>query len=244
MAALRERDLRAVLDLVHEAHEVAHEEILVEHLLGGLARLVPSDCVAFTEEDKPGVEGVYLTWPSEAALAQATLDDDELHLRTVDQNPLCTSPGDRRVHLLSDFLTRRELRHLELYDALRPYGEYFLKLPIRPGPATRAFMFDRCSRDFRERDKQVLELLRPHLIQVFRRRDAAETRKDAASALTPREREVLALVARGHTNAEIAQALFLSQLTVRRHLENIFEKLEVRTRTAAVARAFGTGVPQ
>jgi DNA-binding CsgD family transcriptional regulator len=244
MAALHQRDLRAVLDLVQEAHEVAHDEILVEHLLGGLACLVPSDCVAFTEEDKPGAELMYVTWPSEAAQAQATLGDDELHLRTVHQNPLCTYPGDRRVHRLSDFLTRRELRRLELYDALRPYGEYFLKLPIRPGPATRAFMFDRCSRDFRQRDKQVLELLRPHLIQVFRRRDAAETRNKAASALTPREREVLAFVARGDTNAEIARALFLSPLTVRRHLENIFEKLEVRTRTGAVARAFGTGVPQ
>jgi DNA-binding NarL/FixJ family response regulator len=47
-------------------------------------------------------------------------------------------------------------------------------------------------------------------------------------------------VARGHTNAEIAHTLYLSPLTVRRHLENTFAKLEVRTRTAAVDRVFGT----
>jgi DNA-binding CsgD family transcriptional regulator len=55
--------------------------------------------------------------------------------------------------------------------------------------------------------------------------------------LTPRETEVLGWVASGRTNADIARLLFISPHTVRKHLENIFEKLEVRTRTAAVACA-------
>lgn len=59
-----------------------------------------------------------------------------------------------------------------------------------------------------------------------------------ALGLSRREWEVLGLVARGKTNAEIATMLFVSPRTVRKHLENIFEKLDVRTRTAAVARAF------
>lgn len=58
----------------------------------------------------------------------------------------------------------------------------------------------------------------------------------AASGLTAREQEVLAWVARGRTNAEIGEALWLSPGTVRKHLENAFAKLGVRTRTAAVAR--------
>jgi RNA polymerase sigma factor (sigma-70 family) len=53
--------------------------------------------------------------------------------------------------------------------------------------------------------------------------------------LTPREREILDLVAQGRTNAEIAQALWVSPGTVRRHLENVFAKLGVHTRTAAAA---------
>lgn len=57
--------------------------------------------------------------------------------------------------------------------------------------------------------------------------------------LTPREREVLAWVARGKTNAEIAQLLWLAPSTVRKHLENVYAKLGVRTRTAAVARFLG-----
>ena len=54
--------------------------------------------------------------------------------------------------------------------------------------------------------------------------------------LTPREHQVVSLVAEGLTNAEIAQKLWISPGTVRRHLENVFAKLGVHTRTGAVAR--------
>jgi DNA-binding CsgD family transcriptional regulator len=57
--------------------------------------------------------------------------------------------------------------------------------------------------------------------------------------LTAREREVLAWVARGKTNAEIARLLWLAPGTVRKHLENVYAKLGVSTRTAAVARFLG-----
>jgi DNA-binding CsgD family transcriptional regulator len=57
--------------------------------------------------------------------------------------------------------------------------------------------------------------------------------------LTAREREVLAWVARGKTNAEIARQLWLAPSTVRKHLENVYAKLGVSTRTAAVARFLG-----
>jgi DNA-binding CsgD family transcriptional regulator len=57
--------------------------------------------------------------------------------------------------------------------------------------------------------------------------------------LTAREREVLAWVARGKTNAEIARVLWLAPSTVRKHLENVYAKLGVSTRTAAVARLLG-----
>jgi DNA-binding CsgD family transcriptional regulator len=53
--------------------------------------------------------------------------------------------------------------------------------------------------------------------------------------LTPRERVVLARAAAGETNATIAQALFVSPGTVRKHLEHIYGKLEVRNRAEAAA---------
>jgi DNA-binding CsgD family transcriptional regulator len=59
-----------------------------------------------------------------------------------------------------------------------------------------------------------------------------------ASPLSPREREVIRLLAAGLTNRSIASELFLSEKTVARHLSNIFVKLDVSTRTAAAAYAF------
>jgi DNA-binding CsgD family transcriptional regulator len=61
--------------------------------------------------------------------------------------------------------------------------------------------------------------------------------------LTTREAEVLGWIARGKTNGQIARLLFISSHTVRKHVENIFEKLDVRTRTAAAAAAYAAGHP-
>jgi DNA-binding NarL/FixJ family response regulator len=63
------------------------------------------------------------------------------------------------------------------------------------------------------------------------------TRRVVAGGLTPRQLEVLRLVAAGKTNREIAADLVISEHTVSRHLENIFRKLEVSTRGAAAAFA-------
>lgn len=62
------------------------------------------------------------------------------------------------------------------------------------------------------------------------------------AALSPREIEVLGLVAQGRTNAEIATALRLSERTVHRHVSNILTKLEVRSRTSAAAYAAQHGL--
>lgn len=60
--------------------------------------------------------------------------------------------------------------------------------------------------------------------------------------LTEREREVFDLVAMGMTNKEIAETLFITTNTVKRHLKAIFEKLEVHTRSAAVAKAINSSI--
>jgi DNA-binding NarL/FixJ family response regulator len=60
--------------------------------------------------------------------------------------------------------------------------------------------------------------------------------------LTPREREVLALVVKGLTNKGIAHALVISENTVKRYLKSIFEKLDVDSRAAATAKAVSAGM--
>jgi DNA-binding CsgD family transcriptional regulator len=70
------------------------------------------------------------------------------------------------------------------------------------------------------------------------RADGLLQRTEAAHGLTPRELEVLRLVAAGETNKAIAATLVLSERTVDRHLSNIFTKLGISSRTAAAAYAF------
>ena len=65
-------------------------------------------------------------------------------------------------------------------------------------------------------------------------RDAA-VKGAAATLLTPRELDVLTLVAQGLSNPAIAQRLFLSEHTVHRHLANILRKLDLSSRAAATA---------
>jgi DNA-binding CsgD family transcriptional regulator len=60
----------------------------------------------------------------------------------------------------------------------------------------------------------------------------------AAHGLTPREDEVVRLVLRGSSTREISRALFISEYTVQRHLQNVFEKLGVKSRTELLKRLF------
>ena len=89
--------------------------------------------------------------------------------------------------------------------------------------------------DFSDRDRDLLTVLRPHLHQAYR---DAERRRYPAPRLTARQRELLHLVAAGHTNSQIARRLGVTEATVRKHLENIYARLHVSSRTAAVTRAF------
>jgi len=67
---------------------------------------------------------------------------------------------------------------------------------------------------------------------------------EAASALSPREREVLDLIARGSTNREIAAALHLSPHTIHEHTSSLYRKLGARNRADAVQRAHKAGLTQ
>jgi len=78
----------------------------------------------------------------------------------------------------------------------------------------------------------------PELARLERLRSGAGSKPRAAHGLTPRELEVLRHVAAGKTNKAIAAELFVSDKTVDRHLSNIFNKLDVSSRTAAAAYAY------
>jgi DNA-binding NarL/FixJ family response regulator len=107
-------------------------------------------------------------------------------------------------------------------------------LPAGPGRTVRLLFSRGPGSDFSERDRTLLTLLRPHLHAAL---VATERRRLGIAPLTPRQREILQYVAVGMGNHQIARRLNLSEATVRKHLENIFARLDVTSRTAAVARA-------
>jgi DNA-binding CsgD family transcriptional regulator len=82
----------------------------------------------------------------------------------------------------------------------------------------------------------------PDLARVEHVVSPSEAAVAVPSGLSERELEVLTLVAAGHTNREIAAALIVSEHTVARHVQNIFTKLGVNTRTAAAAVAHRHGL--
>ena len=137
--------------------------------------------------------------------------------------------------ILSDFLSAYQRRRNPYYtEVLRPYQiEHQLKLFLpAPRGTSRGFTFDRGpGRDFGKRDRDLLTLLRPHLTRL-RQRWHESFRSDC---LTAREHTIIRLVATGLTNRQIAAHLIISPGTVRTHLDHIYRKLDVHTRSAAVA---------
>jgi DNA-binding CsgD family transcriptional regulator len=115
-----------------------------------------------------------------------------------------------------------------------------------------SFVLNRSGRDFSDRDRDCLEAIRPHLGNLYRMTRAAEGPRAAWGVpspdsqghderLTAREREVLQWLSGGKTDRDIADILGISPRTVHKHLQRIYEKLGVETRTAAVTRALGIG---
>jgi DNA-binding CsgD family transcriptional regulator len=231
------RDVYGALAVLSEAARERDEELafgptVIEQLL----RLIPSDHAGYFEYDfESGITHCVEVPVVPLSVTQATVDAIcrwmPLRDRTLSGSPLPLKT--------SDLVTSRELRRNPFYAmVLRPEGiEYELKVWL-PAPPREAygFFFERGPgrRDFDERERGLLALLRPHLAAV-RARWGKATRFN----LTDRETEVLRHVARGLTNGEIAEHLVISRGTVRTHLENAFDKLGVHTRTGAVARAFG-----
>ena len=164
----------------------------------------------------------------------------------------CCSYPDRTgdVHsviTIGDFYSDREWRAMgTLCGINRPLGfahALMLTLPSSgsdrgSGRTLRLFALRGPGRDFTDRDRDLLTLLRPHLLHSYRE---AERRRHPCVRLTPRQSELMRLVAQGHTNTQIARRLGISEGTVRTHLEHVFARLGVTNRTSAASAASAAG---
>lgn len=236
MPQLSASDYESVLDVLYEAVEVDGPTPFPEPVLEAMKRLVPCDVVAY--HDRMGGEpATCLVGEPRAPVTTRIREAARLYWA---ECPLTPVRGARKY---SDVLTRREFHSLGLYqECARPLGiEDVFRVWLGPGANGACVEFDRARRNFTERDRAVLDILSGHLEQFWRRaarRRGIADRTNDSDGLTPREYEILELVAEGRTNDEIARLLWVSPGTVRKHLENTYEKLGVHTRTAAVAAAF------
>ncbi len=93
--------------------------------------------------------------------------------------------------------------------------------------------------DLRNGGSPMTSAIARKVVQFFHRRSTVRGGSEA-TPLSPREREILELLARGYLYKEIADQLKISVPTVNHHIRNMYEKLHVHSRSQAVAKYFGT----
>jgi DNA-binding CsgD family transcriptional regulator len=313
---LSSADLRSALAAAGEWHRAATHSELAEVAVSTLRHLVRCDAVGWNEVDLRQGELRALTAPADY------FDPEQVDTlkRLIGQHPIVqhvASTGDTSATKISDFVTAREFHRLELYcDFFRPlHAEDLIAVIVQAEPVMIGLAFTRDRRSYVERDRALLNLLRPHLATAYRsvaiRIEALEMAEvlergldgravvplapdgrlahrsmllerwfggsAAAPAqgvydrtdvrlvvrrvegdpplllvdeqrLTPdpvharelglsnREAHVVALAARGFTDAQIADELVVSPRTVAKHLQHVYDKLGVHSRAEAAAR--------
>jgi DNA-binding CsgD family transcriptional regulator len=249
------RVMRQVLDVVDPAAHTGDGEYVPWSMLHALAAVIGCDEASFqvmnawhrqvsvqaiTEEADVARSAAH---PPTPALAAAAAAEEEAHQALFWRGfwaSACSCPqrtGDYvTVTRLSDFYTPRELAKTDIGAFLARAGtlhEILLPLPPDGEQDRRVLLFRGPGADFTDRDVLLLTLLRPHVYALLFQRQ--QRRRRGEPDLTPRQLEILKLVAVGCTNAQIARALFVSEATVGKHLENIYTRLGVTNRIAAVS---------
>ena len=126
-----------------------------------------------------------------------------------------------------------------VYDAMKAGASGFLLKNAPPAQLVAAVRATAAG------EVQVAPAIVRRMVDEFVRRPPPGTaRPSALDELTPRELDVLKLIARGLSNANIATSLFLSEATVRTHVSRVLAKLQVRDRTQAVVIAYESGLVQ
>ena len=255
--ALANADAAAILDFLSAARCMPQGVAYPPELIARLGALVsdPGGHVVYRENDL-----VERKTPRMIDADGDWVDDADEHYWAVGPDPLTvyrSRTGDLTSARLSDVISWRQYRETAIYrEYFLPGGvDHMLDLALRVGRGRQRSILlcrERGEGDFSERDREVLEALRPHLLarearaELHRRIDAtvdARTNGDPPhpwGPLTPREREIVHLVGLGRTNAQIAAELWVTPATVKKHLENVYEKLGVGNRAAA-ASILGSG---
>ena len=252
MLNMGQADLRACLNAVHAIGEASTSgEAFARAGVSSLKRLVSGELTTLSICDlDTGHRSVVSDVPCAISKCEIAAFDRHFH-----EHPLVRAHGRNpgaETRRISDLVPPAEFKRSVLFDEYyRPIGiDHAMAVPIHVDQSLLvSFVFNRSRRDFDDRERARLEAIRPHLGDFYRLgRSMDEARATqwappsgpaipAGLHLTPREREVLHWLAGGKTDRDIGDILGISPRTVHKHLQRIYEKLGVETRTAAVVRA-------
>lgn len=221
-------------------------ENYVERSLAAVKGLVPGEFATYSRAQRAGGFDVVFSNndapPLEVLLAYVQVKDRY----DLWKSDLGVQAG--RPVFLRDYYSRRQFRDLDMYaTTYRAAGlDNHCAIPLCAEEGWSVFFSvqRRGGRDFTERDRAVLALLQPHLRNarcLARERTSTgpvEVADFAGLGLTPREMEVFFWLMEGKRNPEIGHILRLRTDTVKSHVERIFAKLHVESRSAAMRRGF------
>lgn len=155
--------------------------------------------------------------------------------------------GGAGAHRISDSIAFARFREGALYaEYYRHIGiDHAMAMPLYVDDRSLvSFVLNRRRRDFSDRDRDVLDLAATTLAGMYRgvrpARPGGRAPARLIAALTPRERQVAGWLAAGKTDRDIAAIVGCSHRTVQKHLQRIYDKLGVETRTAAAVRWLGS----
>jgi DNA-binding CsgD family transcriptional regulator len=186
MDRLTSKQLRDLLDFLRAGYACHEQEAFITHLLSGLSTLIPSEVTSYGEVDlRTGWVGDISITPAEAGFS----GHRDIFAAHMAEHPIPTyfrQTGNGQAVKISDFLTQRQFHRLGLYQELfRRVGlEDQMAVSLAgPGSSEIGITLGRSRRSFTERERLLLELLRPHLAQVYANAQAAGAMRQEVSVL-------------------------------------------------------------
>jgi DNA-binding CsgD family transcriptional regulator len=216
MDRLTRRDLGALGEFLLDTGSHVDVEAYRDHVLPGLRRLVPCSYLALNEVDLDHHAIVARTEPREAVLPSGYVEDlGQLLLENPNIRHFAEHPRSPHVVKISDFMTTREFRRTRVYDEVYKRSGTIHQIGMSMTTARGAFVgiaLNRDHLDFTERDRRILDILRPYLVRSYQNARAFS-----------RVRGTLALLEQGFAALEIAvvvltahrRALFSSPMAER-----------------------------
>jgi DNA-binding CsgD family transcriptional regulator len=190
MESLREHDVFALLDFLRTLYALRDLRSFRSHVISAVPKLVRSEITTYNEVNCAKRQNATVSDPPDA------LDFPDSHRifnQHIPEHPLIghyARSGDPRVLKMSDFMTRRKFHSVGLYaDFFRHVGvehQIALMLPAVP-PLVIGIALNRGRPDFTERERLLLNLIRPHLVQAYKTATAVTTMAEESAAMNAME---------------------------------------------------------